>query len=119
MTPMGSANSNVVRVTVIEPPPEPVAAAVTFSPLPAVYTRPVPISLACATPGSTIYFTVDGTVPTYPPTGTTSEYLAPFDLDFSQANPGLESIPGFWVNAIAVAAGYQQSPVARAYYGVN
>ena len=51
--------SNVYTIT----PPTPVTTPV-FLPSPGIYWRPVALVLSCATPGATIYYTLDDTAPT-------------------------------------------------------
>ena len=48
----------------------------TFSPLPGSYTATTDVTLADSASGAKIYYTVDGTTPTIPATGTTKLYAA-------------------------------------------
>jgi hypothetical protein len=57
--------------------------------------------LSDATPGTTIYYTLDGTTPTT----SSTLYTAPIPLSVTTT-----------INAIAVATGYRPSPVASATY---
>jgi len=63
----------------------------------------VELGMTCSTPGSSIYYTTDGTTPTYPATGTTTLWnpLSPEYLDSTSQ-----------VQAIGVAAGFVNSAVA-------
>src|ERR1039458_2341730 len=45
-------------------PPPTAAAAPTFVPPAGTYTTPQHVALACPTPGSSIYYTLDGSTPT-------------------------------------------------------
>ena len=67
-------NQVVRKVTYTAPPPT--TATPTFSPLPGSYTAVTDVTLADATSGAKIYYTVDGTTPTIPATGTTELYSA-------------------------------------------
>jgi hypothetical protein len=79
-----------------------VAAAPSFSLSTTItYTGPRSIGLSDATPGTTIYYTLDGTTPTT----SSTLYTAPIPLSVTTT-----------INAIAVATGYRPSPVASATY---
>lgn len=56
------------------------AATPTFSPPSGPISPTQKITLNCATPGALMYYTLDGSTPTCPPSGTTREYTAPFAL---------------------------------------
>jgi len=80
------------------------AAAPTFSPAPGKYTAAVAVSLGDATPNAEIHYTLDGSTPT-----TNSQvYRLPIYIGGATT-----------VQAIAVASGYQDSPVASATYDVT
>jgi hypothetical protein len=68
------------------------------------YVGSVRFTITCTTPGSSIYYTEDGSTPTYPPTGTTQLY------DFADINDGAEGVLTF--KAIAIAPAYIQSALA-------
>src|ERR1019366_4269239 len=82
----------------------------TFAPTPGSYSSAQTVTISDATPGSSIYYTTDGSTPTYPITGTTQHYTAPV-----LGNPTGTTV----FNAIAVAAGYAQSAVGTASYTVT
>ncbi len=90
-----------VNIYGTEPPP---AATPTFSPDGGSFTSARNVVINCATPGATINYTTDGTVPTSS-NGTTitagSSVLINHDLT---------------LKAVAFATGYNQSPVAAASY---
>jgi hypothetical protein len=79
----------------------PVAASPTLNPPPGQYSSTQTITLADTTPGASIYYTTNATVPT---TGSTL-YSGPFTVSTSET-----------VQAIAVASGYQASAVAGGAY---
>jgi hypothetical protein len=84
-------------------------AAVTFSPAPGPYPGNVFVTLACATPASSIYYTINGGVPVVGQPGTTL-YIGAFNL----AGIGTDII-----QAIATAPGFGQSAVTSATYTVS
>jgi N-acetylneuraminic acid mutarotase len=92
----------------------PQAAAPTFSLPPGTYTASLPsgtnptqlsLVLSDATPGAVIYWTGDGSTPTT----SSTEYTAPIELFPNVA---------LTIQAIAVASGYAESPVAGGFYAV-
>src|SRR6266542_949365 len=88
----GSDSKSVAKVTL---PP-------TFSPSPIVtFNTPQSIRLADATAGASIYYTKDGSIPTT----SSALYTGPIAVSASTT-----------INAVAVASGYQQSPLAAAVY---
>ncbi|HEY1253879.1 MAG TPA: chitobiase/beta-hexosaminidase C-terminal domain-containing protein, partial [Terracidiphilus sp.] len=89
----------------------PTAATPSFSPKPGTYTAVPTVTISDTTTGAAIYYTTDGSTPTYPVSGTTLHYTAPFALSNLS---GTQT-----VNAIATAAGYLQSTVASATYTLN
>jgi len=82
----------------------PQAAAPTFSPPAGTYTSTQTVSISDTTPGATIYYTTNGTTPT--PSSTL--YIGPITVAISET-----------INAIAVASGYSNSPVATAVYVIQ
>jgi|GEM_PF-1250427 len=97
----GSTNSLVASAAyALESP----AAAPTFSPTGGSYTAAQSVTLASATPGAAIYYTLDGTVPTT----SSSVYSAPLAVGASQT-----------IKAIAVATNYGTSSVSSAVYAIN
>jgi hypothetical protein len=76
----------------------------TFSPAAGTYAGTQAVSILDTTPGSTIYYTTDGSTPT-----TSSKvYLAPISVSSAET-----------VQALAVASGYSNSPLSSAYYTIN
>ena len=81
----------------------PILAAPKFSPAAGTYTMPQSVTLT-STPGTTIYYTTDGT----PPTTSSSVYSGPITANSSMT-----------LRAIAVATGYKNSSVAMAAYTIS
>jgi hypothetical protein len=80
------------------------AAAPTFTPAGSTFTSVQSVTISDLTPGSTIYYTTDGSTPT----ASSSVYTGPITISSSQT-----------VNAFAVAPGYIQSAVASAAYVIT
>lgn len=89
-------------VNVIGNPP--LAATPVITPSTGNYTQPQSVSISCATPNSTIYYTTSGNVPVIGATFT-KVYTGPFSVNESAT-----------VRAIAVANGFDRSAVAVAYF---
>ena len=83
----------------------PVAASPTLSPPPGSYTSAQSVTLTDTTPGAVIFYTTNGTTPTV-----NSTLYTGTALQISSATT---------VEAIAVAGGYQSSPVTIGAYGIN
>ena len=86
----------------------PTAAAPTFSLSAGQYLTTQTLSLGDATRGAAIFYTTDGSTPTYPISGTTQQYSGVINLSVSQT-----------VNAIAIASGYSASAVATEAYVIG
>lgn len=97
-------NDSTKSITVDIDTPNQVAAPAFTPPAGSVYTS-TPITLACSTPGASIYYTTNGSTPTT----SSTKYTAPFTL-----NAGMIT-----VKAIGVLQGAQNSPVASATYTVT
>jgi sugar lactone lactonase YvrE len=78
------------------------AATPTFNPPIGPITNGTSIALACSTPGSTIYYTLDGSTPT----SNSFVYASPFPIN-----------SGTTVTAFAAASGYANSGAASVLYG--
>jgi hypothetical protein len=78
--------------------------APTFLPAGGTYTSPQTVAISDTAPGSTIYFTTDGTTPT----------TSSFQYSGAVAVTGSETL-----QAIAVETGYTTSPVGTAVYTLN
>lgn len=76
----------------------------TISPAGGSHVGEVEVTLACATPGVTMYYTTDGSTPD----ATDTEYTAPFTLEESAT-----------IKAIAIKAGFTDSAVAEAEFTVT
>ena len=106
----------VVPSSVVVPP--------TFTPVAGTYSAAQVVTLNSTTyPYATIYYTTDGSTPTYPPTGTTMEYPVIPQPMSPQSQGNLESITistSQTVKAIAIAPGYSSpSAVSSATYVIN
>ncbi|HEY0496742.1 MAG TPA: chitobiase/beta-hexosaminidase C-terminal domain-containing protein [Kutzneria sp.] len=82
----------------------PTAAAPTFSPPGGSYPTAQTVTIASSTAGATIRYTVDGSTPTT----SSPQYTGPISVPSSRT-----------VNAIAVASGLANSPVASAAYSIG
>jgi hypothetical protein len=89
------------------PAAAPKAATPTISPSSETVASYPLVTLACSTAGSSLYYTEDGSPPTYPPTGSTEAYGGPFTP--SGTSP-------LTVTALAVAPSYAPSSFASATY---
>lgn len=79
-----------------------------ISPVTGTYTGSQTVSITCSTPSSSIYYTTDGSTPTFPITGTTQLYVGTFVV----------SVTGT-VNAIATATGLLTSSLASVSYTIS
>ena len=70
-----------------------------ISPVSGSYSAPITVTIACATPGASIFYTLDGNF------GDSQLYVGPFDVD-----------PPLTVEAIGVLAFFEASEVASATY---
>ncbi|MGA3081301.1 MAG: chitobiase/beta-hexosaminidase C-terminal domain-containing protein, partial [Terracidiphilus sp.] len=88
----------------------PAAATPTFTPAGGVYTSVQSVTIATTTTSGSpaIYYTTDGSTPTYPITGTTKLYGGAITVSVSET-----------VNAIAVATGFSNSAVGSAAYTID
>ncbi len=73
----------------------------TYTPTAGVYTDPVNVTIACATPNATIRYTLDGTTPT----ATSTVYSTPINITATTT-----------VKAMATATGFDPSSVSTATY---
>jgi len=79
------------------------AATPTFSPAAGTYTSAQSVTISDATPGATIYYTTDGTVPTV----NSTKYTGSIAVTATET-----------ISAIAVASGFANSAVASATYNL-
>lgn len=82
----------------------PVAATPTVSPAAGAYGEEQLVTLASSTPGASIYYTTNTTVPT----ASSTKYTGPIAIDTSQT-----------LKAITVASGYANSPQVIAAYNIT
>jgi len=85
-----------------EPTPAP-----TITPGAGSYTSAQTVSISDATPGATIFYTTDGTIPPDSPTTMTYAHT-PIPVSSNET-----------INAVAVGTGYAQSAIAAATYTIN
>ena len=80
----------------------------TFSPSPGTYATTQTVSLSCSTPSSSIYYTTDGTTPTFPITGSTLLYASALTVSATET-----------IKAIGTATGLTNSAVASGPYTIG
>ena len=95
-------------VTIHETPMEPVATP-TFTPAAGEYTEAQNVTIACSTEGAAIYYTLDGTDPTYDATS----------INGTQYNAAIAITETTTVKAIAIKEGMTNSDIASATYTIN
>ncbi len=101
----GGMNDSAIAAAGFSIVPSTTAAATpSISPNGGTYSPAVTVTLAGATPGSTIYYTLDGSVPTV----SSPIYTASFSLNASAT-----------VKAKAVASGYSDSAIASASFSIG
>lgn len=92
---MGSANSNIVQVTVLPP-----CATPTLTPPPGTYSGAESVALACTTPSSSIFYTLDGS----PPSPSSTLYTGPITVNANETILCMATAAGFASSAIAGGA---------------
>jgi len=97
-----AATQNVLSWTYVSPAGS-AAAAPAFSPAAGTYATPQSVTISDATPGTTIYYTTNGTTPTT----SSSVYSGPITVSATET-----------LEALAVEAGYTNSAVATAAYSI-
>ena len=85
-------------------PPVPTVATPTFTPEAGTYYEEQSVSIACATEGATIYYTLDGS----DPSENSLVYSAPLDINQTTT-----------IKAIAMKEGYNNSSIAEATYTIQ
>lgn len=85
-------------------PPTPVVATPTFTPEAGTYNEPQTVSIACATEGATIHYTLDGSEPTE----SSPVYSEPISIEETTN-----------IKAIAMKEGYDNSAIAEATYTIQ
>ena len=98
----GYANSDITTASYITNIPS--AATPTFSPLSGTYATAQTVTISDATPGTTIYYTTDGTTPTT----SSAVYTSPIAVSSSKT-----------ILAIAIADDYLNSALASAVYTIG
>ena len=96
-TATGSLNSVVATATyTIETP----AATPTFSPVAGTYTSAQEVTISDATPGSTIFYTTNGTTPTT----SSAQFTSPITVTKTASIKAIATAPGSLTSAVATAA---------------
>lgn len=90
----------------------PQTATPTFAPVAGTYIGTQSVAISCTTPSSSIYFTTDGTTPTFPITGTTTLYTGSISVAASETLKAIGTASGFTNSAVASAAYVINAPVA-------
>ena len=85
-------------------PPTPVVTTPTFTPEAGTYNEPQTVSIACATEGATIHYTLDGS----DPTESSPVYSEPISIEETTT-----------IKAIAMKEGYDNSAIAEATYTIQ
>lgn len=80
----------------------------TFSPVAGGYSSTQTVTISCSTPSSSIYYTTDGSTPTFPITGTTLLYTVSLTVSATET-----------IKAIGVKTGLTTSGVASATYTIS
>ena len=80
------------------------AATPTFLPLAGTYTTVQTVTISDSTTGATIFYTVNGTTPTYPVTGSALQYTGPIEVPATETVQAIASAPGFLNSAVGSAA---------------
>ena len=85
-------------------PPTPVVATPTFTPAAGTYFEAQSVTIACATQGATIHYTIDGTAPTED----SPVYVEPLTISETTT-----------IKAFAMKEGYDDSAIAEATYSIQ
>jgi large repetitive protein len=101
-----TTNIYEIAVTGTETNPSPTAAAPVFSPPAGTYSAAQSVTITDATTGSAIYYTTNGTTPA----SSSAKYTSGSPITVSSTET---------LEAIAVAAGYENSPVTSATYTIS
>lgn len=80
------------------------AQAPTFSPTAGSYGAAQIVTIASSTSGASIYYTTDGTTPTFPITGTTQSYSGPVTVSATGTLKALSVLTGYTTSSVATAA---------------
>lgn len=94
---------NTVVITIQTQAPQP-----TFSPVDGTYASAQTIALACAIASPSIYYTIDGTTPTYPITGTTVLYTGAISVGITTT-----------IKALCRSASFTNSAVVSSTYTIT
>ena len=100
VTATGGGHIHTAQILVAYMPP---AATPTFSPAAGTYTTPQTVTMSDATPGATLYYTIDGTTPT----ASSAPYTAAISIKTTET-----------LKALAMAQAYAPSSVASATYTI-
>jgi hypothetical protein len=76
----------------------------TFGLAPGTYSGAQSVSISDTTPGASIYFTTDGTTPTFPITGSTQIYSGPITVSASETIKAIGALTNYATSAVSTAA---------------
>src|SRR5208337_2459018 len=80
----------------------------TFSPVAGTYANAQSVAISDSQYASVIYYTTDGSTPTYPISGTTQKYTSPIAVNANAT-----------IQALAISGSYQPSAVGTAVYQIQ
>jgi hypothetical protein len=97
-------DEKLLNITVVAGGTMPSVATPTFSPAAGQFASAQSVTLSVATPGATIYYTIDGSAPTT----SSTKYTSAIKIDTSAV-----------IEAVAIAPGHANSGLARAQYVIT
>lgn len=101
-TKAGIENSSVSLANINITNPTPYVSTPVISPVSGIYSGTQTVSVSCATPGATIYYTTSGNTPVIG-TGFTKLYLGSFSVSSSATVRAMATAPGFLNSGVGVS----------------